>query len=441
MEIDGSKLITVKYLYELKLLVSDEVIFESDEKRGRITILEKQNNPIMDNMCLPFIKVLLSVDNDELYNIQENKDVLTMDLKIKTQQFQTNEEGVTENIGESILWEDIFQVFVQTESITVMKTEDKTLMENNTSMSARDNQFYDISLVLYSMKKLNIFKKKNAFIFNECNPITALTRMLNFYGFDDVICDIPDNEESFKQIIIPKGNIKDNIKYLQDTYGIFNTGVTFFMDVNRTYILKNNNTDYAVEDEDYNTVSVVLMEGLGSENTLGYYIDKDNGQYIMAQDKNITPQELKGVKKETFGNLIHVYNNKLAEKSLTYDASAESWEYTKPYKEFVNDLSNIDKSDDNVKIYENSLDNDAIVIESMEKALLTSSMLGKLLLNVDLGIVNFNKVYTLHFTYDENVNKLRKGSYRLIQSTQILSITKTSRMLTPMASVIFCKMK
>lgn len=65
-------------------------------------------------------------------------------------------------------------------------------------------------------------------VYNNCTVSEVVTDLLSYLKNRNVYIDPPDNDKRYDQILITPSNIYDNIKFIDEVYGIYNREVKMF---------------------------------------------------------------------------------------------------------------------------------------------------------------------------------------------------------------------
>jgi hypothetical protein len=141
----------------------------------------------------------------------------------------------------------------------VINTTIKVYSKPYTSSSSRveegsegqDTQNTTVQLVPFELAGIPedlITKNDNVIneIYQDAKMEDILINILSSVDNNTIFLDTPDNTEKEDSLIIPPFNVIPSIKYLQDIYGIYNSPIIIFFDLQKTYISKiyNENRTY-----------------------------------------------------------------------------------------------------------------------------------------------------------------------------------------------------
>lgn len=176
---------------------------------------------IVTNIQLPF-KIL-----EELYNNQ-NKIKINLDiLEI--------ESDINDDIkSKKSFIKKTFEADLTKDKGTVM--EDKKASPDDKEIEGQDG-IYNAEFILYSTDDINLFKIEDCFIFSKVNAGTALTSFIANRGIKkNVVASVPSITTT-KNMMIPMGDLMDNIKYLTMYYGLYPCVPLVYKDIDQFYVI------------------------------------------------------------------------------------------------------------------------------------------------------------------------------------------------------------
>lgn len=158
------------------------------------------------------------------------------------------------------------------------------LSNSKDDMGNVTEQTLEFNIYLFDHEKVLNYKKNSSQILlstaNDC-----VFRMLKERGFKDILMSSTKSYDT-KNYIIPYGNLGENLDFMNEYYGIYDTQRILFSDFDITYLLDRESIGTTLHDDELSTVALYMEkreEAASARN--GSYVDKDNGYYVM----NITP--------------------------------------------------------------------------------------------------------------------------------------------------------
>jgi hypothetical protein len=83
----------------------------------------------------------------------------------------------------------------------------------------------------------------------------VLVHLISQVEDNEIYIDNSDNSERFRSLLIPPLNIIPALRYLQNIYGVYNSSLGIFFDLNKTYVYKIFNKDR----QNTNTVEIITI--------------------------------------------------------------------------------------------------------------------------------------------------------------------------------------
>jgi hypothetical protein len=198
-----------------------------------------KKNYLENSFPLFVIQMMLT---DAIRNTIRDNDIL-IDLKIESY-VDTDTETESDNEGitiEDVVLHTIIKPYIKEYSASsIMKEEDDEFTEDNVENT--------VKLVPYEITGIPqdlILKNANVVneIYEDAKMDDILVNIISSVERNAIFIDRSDNVAAEKSLIIPPFNIVKTIRYLQEVYGIYNTEVGIFFDIDRTNIFKLRNTE------------------------------------------------------------------------------------------------------------------------------------------------------------------------------------------------------
>lgn len=127
------------------------------------------------------------------------------------------------------------------------------------------NYTQEYQFFLWKESDLYNMRKVVNYVFSNCTVGDAAVGLLSDGGFTNILMAPPDNTETIAQIIIPPMSQMNVFTYLQKVYGMYDTDVTFFSDLSRTYILDKSGKCKAYEDNEYLKTIFSVVDSYNSD--------------------------------------------------------------------------------------------------------------------------------------------------------------------------------
>lgn len=112
---------------------------------------------------------------------------------------------------------------------------------------------YTKSYQLFLWKATDLYNMRKVvnYVFSNCTVGDAAAGILSQGGFTNILMAPPDNSSQIAQIIVPPMSQMNVFNYLQRIYGMYDTDVLFFSDIDRTYVLDKSGKCKAYADNEY----------------------------------------------------------------------------------------------------------------------------------------------------------------------------------------------
>lgn len=185
------------------------------------------------NAIYPKFSVVLIVTQDIYDIIQKNNVKLALKIESFSALDAIEDEENDTPIVEDVVVNTILRLYDKNLTKVAVKSDDDAETEEESPI---ENQKYQIQLIGYPDKILEL----NDEIVNDVYANASMDEILtDIYGQNNSLyLDSSDNKQREETLLIPPMNIAKAIDYLQSNYGIYDTDVLHFFDVDKTYICK-----------------------------------------------------------------------------------------------------------------------------------------------------------------------------------------------------------
>jgi len=165
---------------------------------------------------------------------------------------ETNADSTEQPVIDSAIFDTTIRIYEKNYTTSSQKLEDDDEEGDNPStvLQLIPYQFTGIPNELISKNKEVINE-----IYEDAKMNDILVHILSSIENNEIFIDPSDNNEKEMSLIIPPLNIIPSLKYLQNSYGIYNSGMGLFFDLNRTLLFKkfNKNRNYK------NTFEIIVI--------------------------------------------------------------------------------------------------------------------------------------------------------------------------------------
>ena len=306
--------------------------------------------------------------------------------------------------------DDILPTELRKDSLSKTREEESIEGESVDESTQRINS---IVIKLYSIKSLEMNKALYNTIIDDSDVGTALRYIINNSQIEKAIVDPPDNDESYKNLILLPYNFRNSIHSLQTYYGVYITGILVFCDFDIIYILKRFSIDHEYEEGDFSTNKLIVHDGTRADIipiTMVERISDDVLQYeATIVPKKYTSDVFDG---EKIGDGLMYTNFGLGYSSLKYkDGNVDS--YNPPSAKINKRISSHSMTGEKLRIDYDELNNPyntqtymSTMDELAERYILSMT-------NVNMRSFTPNKLFTVESPNNLPLQEQMKGTFRL----------------------------
>ena len=348
-----------------------------------------------DNCYYPLLNVKLLLDYITYYKIMENK--TTVRFKFKLGKYIVDKEtmdvdGVNNKKFIETVFDCTFGIYIDDDVMAM----DKDLYEKTLETigeQALSKTAYDF--YLFKDEDLKSGKFTINRVLSNCNMTNTLMYLFSKSGMKNLLMSPLDNSRTYSEVLIPYIPLTQTVKFLEQHYGFYKSGHTFFFDFNTAYfIAKYGKSVYRTGE--YNTAVMTFFKpGATNSLTPGCYKDKASKKLIIhVSQNNMTPLTESIVQEQIGGTNVAVV-----------DASSDG----------VNDVTpDVDtRANKTTKVVVNKFENPYLNSMILFKRLENSKVVDVMLYDVDLSFLTPNKIYIFTFE-DKATQKAYGGNYRLV---------------------------
>lgn len=273
-KLDKTKWKIFKYsIGSLTLNIGDEEPIKLEPTLIQSLYIEKD----YDKDFLPIIIMNILLSDELNYKIYANQDTSFFNLQVK---------GETDNDGrgdDSIVYDYINDKFIVLPTQSTPNINQVELDNMKQSSTYGEGQFtlQDVSTVrTYILaRKSDLTSTKNIVnkVLSSSNMLTAVSYLMSKSGCSNILMSPPDNSTAYKELILLPIPLCNQLKYLDNYYGIYKHGALFFFDLDRIYIVKKDANCTAYDKTEAKTVEITVH---GSDT--GEFIEKGS----WTDDKN-----------------------------------------------------------------------------------------------------------------------------------------------------------
>ena len=302
----NSKRYLCKYQVKNFILMMDDEKIETDPTN----ILSIEYLTDYEFNLRSVIKVTIRVDIRKKLWILKNKrkivckfELNKIGMDLDTEMFITNPEPV---------WNQNFSIFLNDEDeATDIHALEERIARTEGSFNLNDieieNYFESqnvIPLFLFNQKMLNASNK----IYNEVYTANTVQqfigRLLTETKHSNVLMSKCENNEVYKELLIPPLPAYKAITYLDQYYGLYKKGALIFYDADTLYILNSDCSKVTAKRKDEWTDTTFIVTGLNTTRPGNGMIRKEGEKinYICLSDMDINTQKFTIVNNENMGS-------------------------------------------------------------------------------------------------------------------------------------------
>jgi hypothetical protein len=290
---------SIKYL--CKYVVKSLVIKKEDEKIE----LDHSNIMAVEYLCdydfnlMALLKVALRIDIRKKLWILKNKKEITVKFELikigmsidSVECITTEEECINQEFGVH---------FNDDDDATDVKLLEERLKQNegeefNIDETTEENYFEsqnNIDLYLFHPKLLKASRVSFQRIYEESTLQNVVAEMLTDTKHSNVVMSKFENDEVYKEFILPANPVYKNLAYIDQYYGMYRKGALIFYDVDALYILNLNGEVTAKREEEW--IETYIRIPTTDKSIPGNGMERVEGEkkfYVELTENEISPQK------------------------------------------------------------------------------------------------------------------------------------------------------
>lgn len=402
--------INIKYKIE-----NFDIIFENGdiEKIGPGMVRHLYIERDFDNLYFPLINVSVVMDDVIYQRIKQENE--TVQFRVRVIRNNYDVDGNMKNY--ELFFNKTFRCFMDKDNI--IKDNERLDVKRNTDQAqhpsyvANPREFYLFLDDVIKCKKITNLSVENAqltdlvvYLFNQC-------------GIEKLLMSKLDNQMTVRNLIIPNGNLIENLTFLDETLGFYKKGMLLYFDIDNAYLIDKNALCTSWRPNEVRITHIHVANHISSDSQLnGQFTDKDRKQcHLFTHTDRVEIKNANIVNDQINGNSITVINAK--NNSIT---------------NISGDTTQIGSANSNIVIskYSNSYANSIIETRLNESEnICTLSFLG-----IDVDVFSPNKEIILTFE-EPNLHKKYSGNYRILKL--ISTLRKDAEELVGEVQVILAK--
>lgn len=386
-----------------KYLIDDIVLIFGDGSTDTIPAKNINHITLSKNffdLYLPIFILNCNVDY-ELYK-RINKEKPKYKIKIKKFNIASNAYEIEEErILSRNFIDNIFQNVNETDVTpnlyeNILKEKNENREDERPSV---EKDAMQMELILFKENSLSDYRTVTDVIYNRTSIINVIMALLMDANQSNCLISYPDNRSVYDNIIIPNDlTLIGAVEYLQNIYGIYNTGLCLFNDLNKLYLLNKNMECNAYQRQEHKIVYIQFEDATKAEgNIYGMVEDDRYKRYkIVCQSHPI------------------ISSNETQISNLAYDEilMIDTFTGSKQYKKISKNVQA--NNNKNIKIIDNKYSNEYAANAMIYDINLNNNIMEIEFNELDIDILTPNKEYYIDFKInDKDISKL-KGIYKLV---------------------------
>jgi hypothetical protein len=403
--------VNIKYKVE-----NFDIIFENGDieeiEAGMVRHLYIERD--YDNLYFPLINISVVMDDLIYHRIKQENDTVRFRVRIIRNIYNKDNELTKYEM----FCNKTFRCFMDKENIV----KDNDLVEikrekddaTHPGYIANPREFYlFLDNVIDCKKKLNLSVEKS-------DLTDLIIYLFNQRNVDKLLMSKLDNSTSVSNMIIPNGNLIENINFLNEVLGLYKKGTLLFFDIDNAYLIDKNSKCTSWRPNEVRITHIHVSNNKENDSQLnGQYTDKERKQcHLFSHNKRIDMKNSNIINDQIHGNEVTLLN---AKTNSVKQIKTSTTQIGNPNSNFVNSKYSTNSyvpSTIQTRLYES-------------ETLCTMSFLG-----IDVDVFTPNKEIIVTYE-DPELHKKYSGSYRVIKLTSILK--KDSKELVGEIQVVLAK--
>jgi hypothetical protein len=406
----GEESINKRYL--CKYQVKNFVLMNGEEKieldHSNILSIEYRNDYEFNIMAL--LKVTARMDiRRKLWIVKNKKEAL---VKFELDKIGMDSEVEGETTSQEECWNNEFAIFLNDEDENI----DAEAMEQRLAVNEGEYKTNDTGSESYfesqNLVDLYLFDpdllKASRFSFNRVYTEGTLQdmvgEMLTASNHKNVLMSKFENDEVYKELLIPVNPMYKCLIYLDQYYGFYEKGAMIFYDIDRIYILNSNGKVTAKEKDEWTETTFLISRlnsaqpGNGMKRAL-----EEKTYYPLLSEMDINPQKFSIGKNVEFGSEAKM----VVGDDITIDIETADQSFVDERNEKVVFIKKENKYTGKVVKFR---------MEENECIMYISGM------NFDINAFTPNKTFRLVFDEPLKHERYGKNDYRLTYSYHFLKL-------------------
>lgn len=301
----SSKLFLCKYTVDSFILINGTERIELDH--SNILSIEYLNDYEFNVRAV--LKVSLRVDvRRRIWILRNKRDI---NVKFELSKFGMDIESESGSTGSETVWNQEFKLYLSDDE----EATDTSAMEARVDMNeggafafndtSAENYFETQNMIDVYLFDQRFLDASNAIfnnVFTEGLLQQCVGRILTETKHDRVLMSKFENDEVYKELLIPANPTYKTLIYLDQYYGFYKTGAIIYYDLDTVYILNSNGKVTAKKTGEwpFTTIYVTSLDDSSPGNGM-FRMDGEQMFYCSVNEMNVNPQKFAEENNETHG--------------------------------------------------------------------------------------------------------------------------------------------
>lgn len=295
-----------KYKVAQCALYIDSETIKIDSGKIQNFFIEKD----FDSDNLPIFMIRLLLSSEIYYKICKAQDSAQLGLDIKSVVDRGEEqlEEFSDYIKGKFVLLPVDNTPFMNEEIMRETKEAGSYGKGGTDITDMANGY---SFILAKYETLNSTKVIVNSVLQSANILTTVAYALSSAGCSNILMAAPDNTITYKEMLLLPIPLINQLKYLNNYYGLYKSGAQIFFDFDRIYIVKKCSNSGAFDDVEPKMVGFHVYDGSnGTDYGCGSYTDNLNKKgYITVGADQFDVKDLSTTSTQYSGNNSIIVNN------------------------------------------------------------------------------------------------------------------------------------
>jgi hypothetical protein len=365
----------------------------------------------------PVYQIELILRRDIFRLIQDNADNVLFLLSLRRYEESIQDYKLKSRPYDTIFSNEILKPYdISRETTPLLPEEVSDIMIDDEPSVQRNDPNFRLVVNAFQQRHLDMNKEIISVVLNNCTVKDCILYLLNRGGARSVLFSEPDNTKVYEQIMIPGLNMTKSIEYLQQVYGIYNTGLLLFFDYKFSYLLRKDSLKNPVtatggesNSNSWGKVFIELVEQSRSQpDSHGSYLDEENERVYIKMIDNTTSVASDTSTREIGGEIAKFMSRSKENRNIQ-----RVQDLRMNITNSSNDITNSKKIKE--AVFWNRYDNPYIEKEYRSSMFRNQLKLSVPWVDIDLDLITPNRRYDIFFDNNE-FKDIYNGAYHLVST-------------------------